>query len=295
MNFKYTLLDAFTRMPFSGAQIAVFTHADAISEQHKLLLARELNLSETVFVTQSPKPRCDARLEIYSATGKARFAGHAVLAACYAMADAGVVRASDARVLLDDQQIDVIMSIKNQKVQISLPVAESYDEYVPSSGELAQLTGLEQSDIGYKEYRPMIASNTEPYLIVPLKNYKALRAAQFNENRWQLSFVAPLARQILLFTGEHPFEGVNFAARIIGKGVGPQEDPPIGAAAPALGLYLAYGRNDYHRSCKVQRGDEKSRISILEVNVDKKGPDVMGLQLGGHVVKMGEGYIDIPG
>lgn len=294
MKFKYSLLDAFTRTPFSGAQIAVFTHADAISEQQKLLLARELNLSETVFISSSPRPRCDVKFEIFSATGRIGFAGHAVLAACYAMADAGLVRSSDARVFLDEQTLDVVMSVKNQKVQISLPVAEAYDEYVPSSAELAQLIGIEESDIGYKEYRPMIASNAEPYLIVPVKNNKVLRGAQFNENRWQLSFVAPLAKQMLLFTGEHPFEGVNFAARIIGKGVGQDEDPPIGAAAPALGLYLSYGRNDYHRSCLVQRGDEKSRISILEVNVDKKGPEVKGLQLGGNVVKMGEGYIDIP-
>lgn len=293
MKFKYILLDAFTKMPFSGAQIAVFPHAAALTEQQKLLLSRELNLGETVFVSAAEKSSCDAKLEIYTPQGKTGFAGHAVLAACYAMGDAGLVKGSDVRIELNDRIIDAVLSLKNQKAQISIPVAEKYDEYVPSNNELAQLTGVEASEIGFGEYRPMIAGCPEPYLIVPVKNNSVLRSAQLNENKWQLSFVAPLAQQLMLFTGEHNFEGVSFAAKIIGKGISEQEDPPIGAAAPALGLYLSYGKRDYHRSCLVQRGDETSRISILEVNVDKVGEDVMGVQLGGNVVKMGEGYFDI--
>jgi len=293
MKLKYTLLDAFTKEPFNGAQIAVFTHADNISQAQKQQLARELNLTETVFVSQSDNLSLDARLEIFTPQGECGFAGHAVLAACYAMGDAGIVHASDAKIQLKEQQLDITLGLKNQKVQIDIPVNEKYDEFVPSNPELAQMLGLETSDIGYNGYKAMIAGCPEPYLIVPLKNNRAVRNAVFHENKWQLSFVAPLARQILLFSGEHPFENVNFAARMIGKSVGVTEDPPIGAAAPAFALYLAHGKNDYHRSCLVQRGDEHSRVSILEVNVDKKGAEVMGLQLGGHVVKVGEGYFDL--
>ncbi len=294
MKFKYILLDAFTKMPFSGAQIAVFPHAASLTEQQKLLLSRELNLGETVFVTNSEKNSCDAKLEIYTPQGKSGFAGHALLAACYAMGEAGLAKGSDIRIELDNRIIDAVVSLKNQKAQISIPVSEKYDEFVPSNTELAQLIGVEASEIGFKEYKPMIAGCPEPYLVVPLKNNTVLRHAQVNENKWQQSFVAPLAQQVLLFTDDHGFEGVSFAARIIGKGISEKEDPPIGAAAPALGLYISYGKRDYHRSCLVQRGDEKSRISILEVNVDKVGEDVMGMQLGGNVVKMGEGYFDIP-
>ena len=293
MKLKYTLLDAFTREPFSGAQIAVFTHADNISQAQKQQLASELNLSETVFVSKSDKSSVDARLEIFTPQGDSGFAGHAVLAACYAMGDAGIVHVSDAKIQLNEQQLDITLGLKNQKVQINIPVDEKYDEYVPANPELAQILGLEASDIGYPGYKAMIAGCPEPYLIVPLKNNKALRSAEFHENKWQLSFVAPLASQILLFSGDHPFEDVNFAARMMGKGVGVTEDPPIGAAAPAFALYLSHGKSDYHRSSLVQRGDEHSRVSILEVNVDKKGEDVMGMQLGGHVVKVGEGYFDL--
>ncbi len=293
MKYKYLLLDSFTLTPFSGAQIAVFPNADRLTDEQKTILAKELNLPEIVFISQAARASCDAVLEIYTPQGKGAFAGHALMAGCYAMGDVGLVSGSDARVLFEGQELEIILGIKNQKVQISIPVDDNYDEYVPSNNELAQLSGIAEVDLGYMSYRAMITGNPEPYLIVPVKNNKVLRLAQFNENKWQQSFVAPLAKQILLFTGDHPFGDVSFAARIIGKGVAAHEDPPIGSAAAALGIYLAYGKSDYHRSCKVQRGDENSRISILEVNVDKKGPEVKGIQLGGNVVKVGEGYFDL--
>jgi len=293
MKLKYTLLDAFTKTPFEGAQIAVFTHADKINQLQKQKLARELNLSETVFVSQSKHNACDAALEIFTPTAQAGFSGHAAIAACFAMGDAGVLQGSDARVSFNDQTLHVILSVKNQKVQISIPVEEKYDEFVPSNPELAQIIGVEPNEIGCQSYKPAIVGCPDPYLVIPVKNNKVMRKALFHENKWQLSFVAPLAKQILLFTNDHDFEDVNFSARITGKGVSVQDDPPIGAAAPAFGLYLAQGINDYHRSCLVQRGDETSRVSILEVNVDKKDAAVMGVQLGGHVVKVGEGYFDL--
>ena len=294
MKQKYTLLNAFTQTPFNGAQIAVFNQADGLREQQMLQLAKELNLSETVFISNSIIPNCDAKLQIFSPQGVCDFAGHAVVAACYVMADSGVVKGSDARIELNNQQLDIIHSFKNKKVQINIPVNEKYDEYVPSNQELAQLIGLSKTDIGYQSYKPMIAGCPQPCLMIPIKNNELLRSAQFHENKWQLSFVASLAKHVLLFTGDHPFTAVNFSARLMGKGIAINDDPPIGAVAPAFGLYLAYGINDYHRSSLIQRGDENSRVSIIEVNVDKSGDQVSGIQLGGHAVKMAEGYFDIP-
>lgn len=293
MKLKYTLLNAFTRTQFNGAQIAVFSQADELSQKHKLQLAKELNLTETVFISKSSLANCDAKLEIFTPQGAGSFAGQAVVAASYLLADSGLVQGTEAKLELNDQLLNIVQSHKNQKVQIDIPVSEKYDDYVPSNQELAQIIGLDESQLGYLNYRPMISGCPQPCLMIPLKNNEALRSAQFHENKWQLSFVASLANHVLLFSGEHPYESINFAARLMGKDIGIHEDPPIGTVAPAFGLYLSYGINDYHRSCLLQRGDEHSRISIMEVNVDKQGGKVQGLQLGGHAIKMAEGYFDI--
>ena len=294
MKLKYTLLNAFTQNHFNGAQIAVFNQADNLSAAHMQQLAKELNLTETVFITGSELANCDAKLHIYTAQGVSDFAGHAVVAASYVMADMNLVQGSDARVELNDQQLDLVFSIKNQKVQINIPVNDVYDEFVPSNQELAHIIGLDESQMGYQNYKSMITGCPQPYLMIPVHNNDALRGAQFHENKWQLSFVASLAKGILLFTGDHHYEGINFTARLMGKGIALHDDPPIGSVAPAFGAYLAHGIDDYHRSCLLQRGDENSRISIMEVNVDKSRQQIEGIQLGGHAVKMAEGYFDLP-
>ena len=50
MKYNYYIADVFTKQIFSGAQIAVFPNAEGLSQQQMQLVARELNLSETVFV-----------------------------------------------------------------------------------------------------------------------------------------------------------------------------------------------------------------------------------------------------
>ncbi len=294
MKQKYTLLNAFTQVGFQGAQIAVFSQADNLSQQQMLSLAKELNLTESVFISQSNLSACDAKLQIFTPRGPSGFAGHAVVAACYVLADAGITQGPDARIELNDQQFDIVLSLKNQKVQINIPIVEKYDDYVPSNKELAQIIGLDESDIGYQNYKPMIAGCPDSCLMIPVKNNSVLRSAQFHENKWQLSFVASLAKHVLLFSGDHGLDKINFVARLVGKEIAVHEDPPVGTVAPAFGLYLAYKIDDYHRSCLIQRGDENSRISIMEVNVDKNGSQLAELQLGGHVVKMAEGYFNLP-
>jgi len=294
MKLKYTLLNAFTRKHFNGAQIAVFSQADKLNSQQKLKLAKEINLSETVFICRSDISNCDAKLEIYSPLGTVDFAGHAIVAACYIMAELGLVKGSDTRIELNGQTMDVILSFKNQKVQINIPVSEKYDEYVPSNQELGKIIGIDGSEIGCQTYKAMIAGCPQPCLMIPVKNNKVLRAAHFHENKWQLSFVASLANNVLLFTGDHPYDGISFTARLMGKDISVNDDPPVGAVAPAFGLYLSYGINDYHRSCMIQRGDEDTRISIIEISVDKDGSRVDAVKLGGNAVKMAEGYFDIP-
>jgi len=294
MKLKYTLLNAFTRKHFNGAQIAVFNQADKLNSQQKLKLAQEINLSETVFISRSDISTCDAKLEIFSPSGIVEFAGQAIVAACYVMAELGLVKGSDARIELNGQTMDIILSLKNQKVQINIPVTEKYDEYVPANQELGQIIGVDASEIGYQSYKAMITGCPQACLMIPVKNNKVLRDAHFHENKWQLSFVASLASHVLLFTGDHPYDEISFTARLMGKGIGGDADPPIGAVAPAFGLYLSYGINNYHRSCLIQRGNEDTRISVIEISVDKDGSRVDAVKIGGHAVKMAEGYFDIP-
>ncbi len=57
MALTYYVLDVFTERPFGGNPLAVVLGADRLSSTEMQTIAREFNLSETVFVLASTSPR----------------------------------------------------------------------------------------------------------------------------------------------------------------------------------------------------------------------------------------------
>jgi len=49
-NYRFVQLDVFTREPFAGNPLAVFPQAEGLTDEQMMKIAREMNLSETVFV-----------------------------------------------------------------------------------------------------------------------------------------------------------------------------------------------------------------------------------------------------
>ena len=49
-NHRFVQLDVFTREPFAGNPLAVFPEAGGLTDEEMMKIAREMNLSETVFV-----------------------------------------------------------------------------------------------------------------------------------------------------------------------------------------------------------------------------------------------------
>jgi trans-2,3-dihydro-3-hydroxyanthranilate isomerase len=54
-RYRYVVCDVFTDTPLTGNQLAVFTDARGLSEERLQELAREMNFSETVFLSLRPK------------------------------------------------------------------------------------------------------------------------------------------------------------------------------------------------------------------------------------------------
>ena len=71
---KFYQLDVFTDQPLSGNPLAVFPDARGIEEKTMQSLAREMNLSETVFVT--PSNKATRRVRFFTPTAEIPLAGH---------------------------------------------------------------------------------------------------------------------------------------------------------------------------------------------------------------------------
>jgi trans-2,3-dihydro-3-hydroxyanthranilate isomerase len=304
MKYNYYIADVFTRKIFNGAQIAVFPNADGLNNQQMQLVARELNLTETVFVFHSGSEDTTRKMRIFSPLDEIDFAGHPIIAAAFVLGSCGDIKLTEAITPVIFEQnvgpIDVNISADQGKpffVQFSRKVSSIVDRFAPTDEELASFLSIQQSELDHKKYSPRLVSCGVPYLIVPVWSYETVRNAKFNYSAWSQS-IAPqtAAQEILLFAPKTPFVDSDFNARLLGPRISVHEDPPIGSAMPAFASYLCsfeHTRKGTH-TFAVDRGDAHSRRSVLNLEMDHKGLEHLTLRVGGEAVMVAEGMMTIP-
>src|SRR3982074_1475346 len=98
MEHRFYTLDVFTTKRYEGNPLAVFTDGDGLSNDEMLAIAREMNLSETVFVQKPTEDRALARLRIFTTQQELKLAGHPVIGTWFLLAELGVVPAQEGGV-----------------------------------------------------------------------------------------------------------------------------------------------------------------------------------------------------
>jgi len=305
MTLNYYIADVFTHELFSGAQIAVFPQADKLNPVQMEIIAKEMNLSETVFVSNPNNDKLSRRMRVFSPTmGEIDFAGHPVIAAAFVLGESGEITLAEGVTSLTFTQnsgdVDVNVSAHDGKVsfvQFGTKVSSVIDRFTPSIAEIADLLSISPDDIDHKKYSTRLVSCGFPYLVVPVWNYEAVRNAKFNFNSWSLS-AAPqtAAQEILLFSAKTPFKDANFNARLLGPNIGINDDPPVGSAMPAFASYLCsfdFTQQGTH-TFAVDRGDDKNRRSVINIEMDNKVQGELALRIGGEAVMVAEGKMHIP-
>src|ERR1700760_3063846 len=86
--YRYVVADVFTRTPLEGNPVAVLTDASHLPPERMQRIAREFNLSETVFVLPAEEGG-DARIRIFTPAAELPFAGHPVLGTAFVLSAAG--------------------------------------------------------------------------------------------------------------------------------------------------------------------------------------------------------------
>lgn len=304
MKYQYYIADVFTQQIFGGAQIAVFPHAGGLNKERMQLVARELNLSVTVFIFHRDKQSSKRVMRIFSPQGEIDFAGHPIIAAAFVLAHCGDIQLSEPITPMVFEQstgeVKVNISAEHGKpsfVQFSRNVKSAVDYFAPSDVELASFLSLQPSELDHKKYTTRLVSCGVPYLIVPVWRYESVRKARFNYSAWSSS-AAPqtAAQEILLFSPKTPYADADFNARLLGPRIGIHEDPPVGNAMPAFASYLCsfefMQKGTY--TFAVDRGEPGNRRSVLNLEMDHKGEDTLTIRVGGAAVMVAEGVMTIP-
>jgi trans-2,3-dihydro-3-hydroxyanthranilate isomerase len=291
MEHRFYTLDVFTTARFQGNPLAVVTDGDGFSNDQMLAIAREMNLSETVFVQKPTDDRALARLRIFTTKEELKLAGHPVIGTWFLLAELGVVPAQEGGVHIMQQTgagiLPVEIRFKDGRPQ-RVTMTQKEASFKPCTIDKKKLTaalGLSPKDLD--PALPAEFVSTGIYnLMVPLKNRVALGGIQMNMGELA-RLVGKQAALAYCFT-----IGANHA--VWARGMMPwelYEDAATGSAAGSLGAYLVKQRRiGAGHTLHITQGVEMGRPSQIEVEVSQSGKKLTP-RVSGAAVKVFEGVI----
>jgi trans-2,3-dihydro-3-hydroxyanthranilate isomerase len=292
MQRRLYQLDVFTTKPFAGNPLAVVTDGDDISKERMQAVAREMNLSETVFVQKPTNNRALARLRIFTTQCELPLAGHPVIGTWFLLAQLGVVPASEGRVRVLQQTGAGILPVEfsfHDGRPVSVTMTQRPARFaLPRIAKpaLAAALGLKPSEFS-DELRVESVSTGIFNLMVPLKSRKALGKIEMN--------LATLAKVLGTSASVAYCFALGSRGHAFARGMvpwGTLEDPATGSAAGSLGAYLVTHKQLRPREkLTIMQGVEMGRPSHIEVEIEETRGRLTP-RVSGSAVCVLEGHIE---
>jgi trans-2,3-dihydro-3-hydroxyanthranilate isomerase len=325
-DYRFIQLDVFTDKAFCGNPLAVFPEAEGITDEQMMKIAREMNLSETVFVLKpaneeasendksaageiGSKPSVLRRLRIFTPTREIPFAGHPVVGTWNGLAREGVVPLPEGgsgftRIyhevgigvlpvdieFNDGQPVQVVMT--QGKFEILDEIDDSQEQ-----AELARALGLAREDLD--ESLPIqIITTGLTCMAVPIRSLADLRDCKVNGSLLAEIYTRHGGTGCLAFTRETLEVGASRShARFFAPADNIAEDPATGSACGALGAYLVYHNalslepEEGKYKFVIEQGDFMHRPSRVNLNVKGSKERVEEVKVGGPSVLVAEGKV----
>jgi trans-2,3-dihydro-3-hydroxyanthranilate isomerase len=292
---RYHVLDVFTDRAFGGNPLAVVLGADELGGAHMQRIAREFNLSETVFLLSPTRADAGFRPRIFTPNEELPFAGHPVIGTACLLAFMGVVPpGGHARFVFETGAGVVPVLIRNDGdtpyAELTAPQEPSVAAEAPDADAIARVLELEPDAIGYQGERPCVASCGLPMLLVPLRSPELL--AGIGEERPGLRALLEGSAARALYVYARGYEG-ELRARMFSTLV--SEDPATGSAVAALAGRLALSselKNENETlAWTVMQGAEMGRPSTLYAFADRFDGRIASIRVGGYAIHMMEGNL----
>jgi trans-2,3-dihydro-3-hydroxyanthranilate isomerase len=326
MRLAYHLLDVFTERPLAGNPLAVVPDADGLDAAQMQAIAREFNLSETVFVIAPHDPVHTARLRIFTPTQELPFAGHPTVGAACMIAQ---LRAPDMlgrqplRLVLEKQAGPVVCEVVRWQGALRASfVAPKQPELCGALADRASIAaalGVDEAEIGFDGHEPVLASAGLPFAFVPVRSLSELNRIAPDFSRFAAAFQLerPAA---FIYTRETADPANHVQARVFvnspskdgrlatphcpssndGRlatpcGLGAHEDPATGSAACAFAaVAVQFERpEDGEHTIVIEQGFAIGRPSQIALTMQVSDGALVETSVGGACVKIGEGFLSL--
>ena len=301
MKLAYHRLDVFAERVFAGNPLAVVEAAERLDAAQMQAIAREFNLSETVFLLPPRDPIHTARLRIFTPATELPFAGHPTIGAACLIAS---LRAPDMlggaplRLVLEEEVGPVVCEVTRRngilRAQLAAPRLPVLAGSPGEDAAIAQALGLAPRDIGFDAHRPVIASAGLPFAFIPVSGLDALRRALPDYAAFASAFALERPA-VCLYARETENPANHVQARVFIPGLGAHEDPATGSAAAAFAaVALHFERpEDGEHVLAIEQGHSMGRPSLIVLTMQVEKGALAQVCVGGASVIVGQGSMTI--
>lgn len=301
MAREFHTLDVFTDTAFAGNPLAVFPDGTGLSDEEMQRIAREFNLSETVFVLPPDLSSHTAKLRIFTPGRELPFAGHPTVGTAILLAlqkFAGQGDDQDAIFVLEEGVGPVRVAVRLKKgetafAEFDVPVLPEEGGSVAPNDRLAPALGLAPNEIGFENHVPTVFSAGVPFTFVPVRNLEVIGRAMPVVQYWDDAFGGSDAPHAFLYCRETIHNDAIFHARMFAPLMGINEDPATGAAASAFaGVITRFDDPpDGSHTGYVEQGYEMGRPSDIYLDLEIDSGALKKVRIGGQAVPITEGVL----
>jgi PhzF family phenazine biosynthesis protein len=266
-------IDSFTKERFKGNPAGVVLNADGLTEHQMLLIARELNNSETAFLMSADNNDCDVVIRYFTPKVEVPICGHATIAALYALAtekklDSCVLKMKTKVGVLPFEIINKESDYQIVMTQGEFTLGAEFDKDVIQ--KLLQALQLENADLD--DRCPIqIASTGHSKVMIGIKSRNKLNSLMPN-NQALIELSALIkCNGFFVFTFDTNNKNVLTNGRMFAPAIGINEDPVTGNANGPLGGYLIQNKivksNGNLFEFSAMQGEAIDRLGTMQVSV----------------------------
>lgn len=280
MEMPYEIVDVFAERPLEGNQLAVVFASESLSATQMQAIAREMNFSETTFVSSATGSE---QVRIFTPASELPFAGHPVLGT------ASVLRARRS----GSPPVDIDINLVGRSVRVSFDVRGVPWFASPPARQIGtcdreQIARHLQLTVDQLTFDAVTAWDIGPrFALVEVADLPALRA--INVTRTTLDWLATQFGEhthLFAFTSDAYGPDAHYAARMLFPvGGAIREDPATGSANACFAAYLKASGRDPGDVVIVEQGFDIDRPSRIFLRLGDPP------QIGGRVQHIAQGVL----
>lgn len=283
-TYRYRVVDVFTERPLEGNALAVFPDAEGLDGVTMQKIARELNLSETVFIGPATRPDCAVNVRIFTPVNEMIFAGHPTIGASFVLLDEGIVPKDSERFALEEKVGPVPIRVERGErplIWLTTPPIRAGQTFDPKL--CAKALGLQPDDL--LNVAPQLLSAGNPTLYIAAKDQAAVDRAWFDSQGVSiLNTREPEPVCVFVFTPT----AAGAYSRMFAPEHGVVEDAATGSSTGPLAAYMlqhSLAPSADGTRFVSEQGTKMGRRSFLHVQIHGEG-GADGIEVGGYVTPL---------